>query len=90
MSDRLSDYEQVMEAQDEEDAAEGWESIETQAMRELAQLPHHQQVRSVLWCPQQQYDCILVYASIIATIFFCLCCTMSPRAWVHHRGTYAA
>lgn len=37
---------QVVEAQEEEDAEEG-ESIETQGMRALAQLPHHQQVRLV-------------------------------------------
>ena len=36
---------QVVAAQEEEDGGVGAESIETQGMEALAQLPHHQQVR---------------------------------------------
>lgn len=40
-------FSQVIAAQNEEDADEGGESIETQSMNALAQLPHHQQVGSI-------------------------------------------
>lgn len=37
--------EQVVQAQEQEDAEQGEESTESRGMRELAQLPYHQQVR---------------------------------------------
>lgn len=43
----VSAHSQVISAQEEEDAGDGAESIETQSMNALAQLPHHQQVRCV-------------------------------------------
>lgn len=43
----VAPHPKVISAQEEEEAGDGAESIETQGMNALAQLPHHQQVRRV-------------------------------------------
>lgn len=64
---------QVMEAQDEEDAEAGGETIETQGMRELAQLPQHQQVRPCLClfvcvCFDALVSCIFLFVREFASV----------------------
>ncbi|CAM9747246.1 unnamed protein product, partial [Hapterophycus canaliculatus] len=44
LADEDVDLQEVMAAQEEEEPGDGAESIETQGMNALAQLPHHQQV----------------------------------------------
>lgn len=67
-----------MEAQDEEDAEAGGETIEIQGMRELAQLPQHQQVlpRVVVFC--------FMLLMLLLLRFLCLCCARfasPPKCW---------